>query len=201
MEQGSALLLIDVQNDFCPGGALAVRDGDLVVPPLNRAAGRFAAAGLAVLASRDWHPAITAHFREQGGAWPPHCIQGSHGAAFHPDLQLPAGTTVLSKGSEPGSDGYSAFEGTDDSGRTLGDIVRQQGITRLYTGGLATDYCVRASVLAARDAGLEVTVLTDAIAGVEMTEGDCARALSEMAAAGAEFCTVDELLEKWGDEE
>lgn len=201
MKKNAALLIVDVQNDFCPGGALMVSNGDRVVPPLNRAAAGFSERGLAVLASRDWHPLVTRHFREQGGIWPPHCIQGSYGAAFHPGLRLPAGTLVLSKGSDPQSDGYSAFDAMDEEGRSLQDIVTLGGIMRIYIGGLATDYCVRETALAARKAGLAVTVLTDAIAGVEVTAGDCARALAEMAAAGAEFCTVDELLEKWRKEE
>src|SRR5690349_17714566 len=104
MDKDAALLIVDVQNDFCPNGALAVPGGDRVVEPLNRAAERFAAAGLPVLASRDWHPPVTRHFREYGGSWPPHCVQGSPGAAFHSGLRLPAGTVVLSKGADPEQD-------------------------------------------------------------------------------------------------
>ena len=200
MECGAALLIVDVQNDFCPGGALPVTNGNRVIPPLNRAAERFARAGLTVLASRDWHPRVTSHFREYGGVWPAHCIQGSHGAAFHQELCLPAGTLILSKGSDPESDGYSAFDAKDENGRNLNNLLILKGVIHLYVGGLATDYCVRASVLAARQAGLAVTVLTDAIAGVNLTESDSERAIAEMAAAGAEFCTVSELLETWGDQ-
>lgn len=192
MKNGAALLIVDVQNDFCPDGALAVPEGDRVVGPLNRVAGCFAAAGLPVLASRDWHPPLTRHFRESGGRWPPHCIQGSRGAAFHPALRLPEGTLVISKGSDPDSDAYSAFDGRSQDGRSFRDLLDALGIRHLYVGGLATDYCVRSSVLDARKAALEVTVLTDAIAGVEVAAGDCERALEEMGRAGAGFCTTDE---------
>jgi len=192
MKNGAALLIVDVQNDFCPDGALAVPGGDRVVGPLNRVAECFAAAGLPVLASRDWHPPVTRHFRESGGRWPPHCIQDSPGAAFHPALRLPEGTLVISKGGDPDSDAYSAFDGRSGDGRSFRDMLDLLEIRHLYVGGLATDYCVRSSVLDARKAALEVTVLTDAIAGVELAAGDCEKALEEMGRAGATFCTTDE---------
>ncbi|MCC6627977.1 MAG: isochorismatase family protein [Chloroflexi bacterium] len=183
---GSGLLLVDVQVDFCPGGALAVAEGDRVVPVLNAWTRAFLAAGRPVYASRDWHPAASAHFVAGGGTWPPHCVQGTPGATFHPALDVPAGVAVLSKGMDPAeSGGYSAFEAIDDQGNTLMDRLRRDGVRRLYVGGLATDYCVRASVLDARAAGLTVTVIRDAIRGVEVQPGDSARALAEMAAAGA----------------
>ncbi|KAA0893455.1 nicotinamidase [Oryzomonas rubra] len=191
MERGSALLIVDVQNDFCPGGALGVPDGDRVAVPLSRAAERFRGAGLPVFASRDWHPAVTRHFKEYGGMWPPHCVQGSPGAAFHPDLRLPPGTTVISKGIDPDRDSYSAFEGINDDGATLGSCLASLGVGHLYIGGLATDYCVRSSALDAVRAGLTVTLLTDCVAGVELQPGDSARALEEMAEAGVRFATVD----------
>lgn len=186
VEPDSGLLLVDVQVDFCPGGALAVAEGDRVVPVLNAWTRAFLAAGRPVYASRDWHPAASAHFIAGGGTWPPHCVQDTPGAAFHPALALPAGVAVLSKGMDPAeSGGYSAFEAVDDQGATLMDRLRRDGVRRLYVGGLATDYCVRASVLDARAAGLTVTVIRDAIRGVEVQPGDSARALAEMAAAGA----------------
>ncbi len=179
----SALLIVDVQNDFCPGGALAVPDGDRVIPVLNRAIERFSEAGLPVFASRDWHPPDTKHFRTRGGPWPPHCVAGTPGAAFHPDLRLPPGATVVSKGQDRNDDGYSAFEATTDDGRTLADDLRERGVTDLYVGGLTTDYCVRATALDARAAGFRVTVLADAVAGID--EDDSRRALDEIRAAGA----------------
>jgi len=190
MERDAALLIVDVQNDFCPNGALPVPDGDRVVEPLNRAAGIFAAEGLPVLASRDWHPAVTRHFRQYGGSWPVHCVQGTPGAAFHPALRLPLGTVVVSKGGDPEQDGYSAFEAADDAGIPLARLLAGMGVRRLYMGGLATDYCVRSSALDALRFGLGVTVLTDAIAGVDINPGDSDRALEEMRQAGARFCTV-----------
>ena len=193
MEKDAALLIVDVQNDFCPGGALPVAAGDLVVEPLNRAARLFATAGLPVLASRDWHPPISSHFRGYGGIWPTHCVQGNHGADFHPGLRLPPRTLVISKGNDPGSDGYSAFDGRGDDGRTLEEILESLGVRQLYIGGLASDYCVRSTALEAHQAGFTVTVLSDAIAGVDVSAGDSQRALDELVKAGVKFCTVDDL--------
>lgn len=192
MKKGAALLIVDVQNDFCPGGALAVPDGDRVVEPLSRIAGFFTAAGLPVLASRDWHPPVTRHFSGFGGVWPPHCVQESSGAAFHPALRLPKGALVISKGGDPDSDSYSAFDGRSTDGRSLGEILTALGVGHLYVGGLATDYCVCSSVLDARKAGLEVTLLTDAVAGVEISAGDSEKALQEMERAGAGFSTTED---------
>jgi nicotinamidase/pyrazinamidase len=191
MERDSALLIVDVQNDFCPGGALGVPDGDRVVEPLNRAAQRFAEAGLPVFASRDWHPAVTGHFREYGGTWPPHCVQGTSGADFHPGLRLPAGTMVISKGIAPDLDSYSVFEGVLEDGATLASCLATLGVSRLYVGGLATDYCVRSSALDAVRSGLGVTVLTDGVAGVDQNPGDSALALEEMVRAGVQLAAVD----------
>jgi nicotinamidase/pyrazinamidase len=187
---GAALLLVDVQNDFCPGGALPVPEGDRVIPVLNRVAQQFAAAGRPVYASRDWHPADTKHFRAFGGPWPPHCIAESRGAAFHPDLRLPTNTVVISKGQDRNDDGYSAFEGSTKDGRTLAEDLRAHGVSTLYVGGLATDYCVRASVLDARKAGIPVVVLTDGIAGIG--PDDVKRALEEMRQAGASLVAGDD---------
>ena len=189
----AALLIVDVQNDFCPGGALQIPDGDRILEPINRAAERFAAAGLPVLASRDWHPPDTRHFRDFGGPWPVHCVRNSSGAEFHPDLRLPEGTLVLSKGIDPAMDGYSAFEGVTDDGRPLATVLRELGVQSLFICGLATDYCVRQTTLEALPGGLEVTVLKDAVAGVDVTPGDSARAMEEMINAGARTATVDEL--------
>ncbi len=192
MKNDAALLIVDVQNDFCPGGALAVPDGDRVVEPLSRAAGFFSAAGLPVLASRDWHPPVTTHFAPYGGAWPAHCVEETSGAAFHPALRLPEGTMVISKGNAPDTDSYSAFDGRSADGKSLADILAALQVRHLYIGGLATDYCVRSSALDARRAGLEVTLLTDAIAGVDINSGDSENALNEMKQAGVIFRTIDD---------
>ena len=193
MPEKAALLIVDVQNDFCPGGALAVRDGDRVIAPLNAAAQLFSAASLPILASRDWHPPQTRHFRDFGGTWPIHCVAGTTGAAFHPDLQLPPETIILAKGSDPALDGYSAFEAVSPDGIPLAEFLVQLGVERLYIGGLATDYCILVTTLEARQRGLAVTVLSDAIAGVELAPGDVARALARIEEAGAHFVSVADL--------
>ena len=182
----SVLLIVDVQKDFCPGGALAVPGGDRVVPVLNRYIAEATARGVPVYASRDWHPAVTRHFQAYGGEWPPHCVQNTEGATFHPDLRLPASAVVVTKGESPDHPGYSALGGHTPDGRTLAETLRDGKIDRLYVGGLATDYCVKQSVLDARHMGLKVTVLADAIAGVDVQPGDSTRAIEEMRAAGAE---------------
>lgn len=183
----TALLVIDVQRDFCGGGALAVPDGDAVVRVINDLAARADGAGLPIYASRDWHPPVTNHFNTSGGPWPEHCVAGTPGAEFHPDLRLPAGTVVVSKGDLSGRDGYSAFDGHLDDGRPLAQALAEQGIERLIVGGLATDYCVKHSVLDARALGLEVVVVQDAIRGVDVAPGDSGRAVETMEAAGAVF--------------
>lgn len=184
----TALVLVDLQNDFLPGGALGVPGGDAVIPPLNRCAAAFAAAGRPVFATRDWHPPDHCSFREQGGPWPPHCVAGSEGAAFAPGLALPATAMVIGKGSRPEADAYSGFDGTD-----LARRLRDNGCDDLVVGGLATDYCVRATALDGLREGFEVTVLTDAVAAVDVQPGDGDRALAEMAEAGCTLTTSKEL--------
>lgn len=189
-----ALLVVDVQRDFCPGGALPVHSGDDVVGPLNAVSAAMARRGRPVFASRDWHPHHTTHFKDHGGVWPVHCVAGSDGADFHPQLVLPPGAIIVSKGQTAGDDGYSAFDGHTDSGRSLGDELSTSDVSHLIVGGLATDYCVRASVLDARKAGLQVTLLTDAVRAVDVRTGDGERALDEMRAAGARIATSAEVL-------
>ncbi len=180
-----ALVVVDVQNDFLPGGSLAVPHGDEVVEPLNRYAERFVRAGQPVFATRDWHPADHCSFQAQGGPWPPHCVQGTEGAAFAPALRLPPDTTVISKATRPDKDAYSGFEGTD-----LHDRLERLGIRRLFIGGLATDYCVLNTVKDARRLGYEVFLLTDAIRAVDVRPGDGRRAQDEMLALGAKPLTL-----------
>jgi nicotinamidase/pyrazinamidase len=191
MNNKPALLLVDVQNDFCPGGALAVPEGDRVIPALNRVIERFERDGAPIYASRDWHPPDTTHFREFGGPWPPHCVAGTPGARLHRDLRLPSGAIVISKGQDRGDHGYSAFEGTTSDGRRLEEDLRKRGVTELYVGGLATDYCVRASVIDARRAGFPVTLVEDGIAGIDRKDVD--RALEEMRRAGASMVSSGDL--------
>jgi nicotinamidase/pyrazinamidase len=188
-----ALVVVDLQNDFCPGGALAVRDGDAIVPVVNRYLERFVSAGAPVFLTRDWHPPVTTHFQAYGGVWPPHCVQGTRGAEFHPGLKLPAGAEIVSKGMDPTRDSYSAFQAEDPAGQPFPGVLTNRGVRRLYVGGLATDYCVRASVLDALNAGFEVVVLGDAIGAVDLKPGDGARAMEEIRNAGAKFATVNDV--------
>lgn len=174
-----ALVVVDVQNDFCPGGALAVHDGDQVVAPLNDLIEEFLQRGDLVVKSRDWHPVQTKHFATYGGAWPVHCVQHTHGAQFHPQLSDDPRIVVVSKGLGD-EDGYSAFENTD-----LASILREHNIEQIWIGGLATDYCVKNTVLDALRQGFRVNLLTDAMRPVDLTPGDGLRALEQMRQAGA----------------
>jgi nicotinamidase/pyrazinamidase len=188
-EVRSALLVLDVQNDFCSSGTLPVPDADRLPALLNRYIEDAIARGIPVYAARDWHPAATRHFAAYGGRWPVHCVQNTAGARFHPALRLPPETTLVSKGEDPAADGYSAFEGHTPDGTPLLQDLRRHGITHVYMGGLATDYCVRASALDALAGGLAVTVLDDALAGVDEQPGDCAHAIAEMRTRGARFAS------------
>jgi len=193
MDKDAALLIVDVQNDFCPGGALQIMDGDRILEPVNRAVERFAREGLPIIATRDWHPPLTRHFRNCGGAWPVHCVQGTPGADFHPDLLLPEGTVIVSKGTDQEQDGYSAFEAIDAAGKNLKAILAGLGVRHVYISGLATDYCVLFTGRQALQNGLQVTVITDAVAGVDIVAGDSERALQELVEGGARLITAQEL--------
>jgi nicotinamidase/pyrazinamidase len=179
LQSGDALLIVDVQNDFCPGGALAVREGDKVVPPLNEWISEAIRRGVPVFASRDWHPAGHISFKQRGGPWPPHCVQNTPGAAFHPDLNLPPNAQVISKATSPDQDSYSAFGGTD-----LAQRLRSAHVKRVWIGGLARDYCVRATALDAIREGFEVHLIVDATRAVDVNPDDGQRALEEIQRAG-----------------
>jgi len=182
-----ALLVVDVQRDFCPGGALPAPGGDRVVPRINAYLKEADRLGIAIYASRDWHPAVTSHFKQYGGEWPPHCVQDTEGADFHPRLALPETTTIVSKGGDPARPGYSAFDGRTSDGQPFVADLKRRGIEKLYVSGIATEYCVKQTVLDGLRAGLTVAVLTDAIAGIDAHPGDTDRALAEMAQQGAEL--------------
>jgi nicotinamidase/pyrazinamidase len=189
-----ALIVVDVQNDFCPGGALAVAEGDAVVPVLNEYARLFARRGEPIFASRDWHPLVTRHFRDYGGIWPIHCVQDTFGAAFHPSLALPATAEVVSKGADPTQDAYSAFQATTRDGLPLAEALRGRGVARVFVGGLATDYCVRATVLDALRHGFVASFLVDASRGVNLQPHDAERAIEEMVRAGADVTARERIL-------
>lgn len=188
----SALLIVDLQNDFCAGGALAVPDGDASVDAANRLAAAAAAAGRPVFASRDWHPSGSPHFAGQGGVWPVHCVQGTTGAELHPRLRLPEGARLVTKGdSLRDPHGYDAFDGHLDDGTPLAAALASAGVRTLVVAGLATDYCVKNSVWGARRAGLDVAVVADAIRAVDLQPGDGTAAVADMLAAGARVVSTE----------
>ena len=183
----AALIIVDVQNDFCPGGALATPGGNDIIPALNRHLDEAREREMLVYATRDWHPPVTTHFKPYGGEWPPHCVQESPGAQFHPDLKLPADAILISKGDDPAKDGYSAFDGHTRAGTSLLHDLRDRRVTTLFIAGIATDYCVKTTTLDAVQAGIDVRILKDAITGIDAHPGDVKRALDEMMHAGAQL--------------
>ena len=189
LQKDDALIVVDVQNDFLPGGSLAVPHGDEVVPVLNRYLAAFAAHALPIYATRDWHPVNHCSFKAQGGPWPPHCVAESRGAQFASNMKLPADTIVVSKATTMEKDAYSGFEGTDLDAR-----LRARMIERLFVGGLATDYCVLNTVRDARRLGYEVNLLTDAIRAVNVNPDDGNRAEEEMRRLGAKPMTMTALV-------
>jgi nicotinamidase/pyrazinamidase len=186
MQSKDALVIVDPQIDFCPGGALPVVDGDKIMPVLNQYIGKLTRAGVPIFATRDWHPEKTSHFNTGGGLWPPHCIQGSKGAQFHPDLKLPLEAIIVSAGMGSDEDGYSGFLGRDDSGARLADLLRQRRVERIFVGGLATDYCVKHTVIDGLKQGFKVVLLEDAVRGVNLRPDDSKQAIEEMVRSGAE---------------
>jgi len=193
MELEKALLISDVQNDFCPGGALAVKEGDRIIPVVNKYIQTFSKKKLPVFITRDWHPEETKHFKQFGGVWPKHCVQGTKGAEFHPDLKLPKEAIILSKGMDPQKDSYSAFQAVDSNGTWLLNLLKIFGVKELYIGGLATDYCVRWSALDALKFGFKANILTDAIKGVNLNKDDSESAIKEIVKAGAKKITFAKL--------
>jgi nicotinamidase/pyrazinamidase len=179
-----ALIVVDPQNDFCPGGSLGVPRGDEVFPVINRAMPRFRH----IFATQDWHPPEHRYFQQFGGPWPYHCLQGTQGAEFHPTLDTGPIHEVVRKGMNPELDGYSGFAGTD-----LAERLRRRGVQRVFVAGLATDYCVKVTAIEAVGHGFETYVLTDAIRPVELAAGDGMRALEAMADAGVKLIASGDL--------
>ncbi len=176
-----ALIVVDMQRDFMPGGALPVQEGDKIVPRLNQYIRLFFERGLPVFFTRDWHPPDHISFKDQGGVWPPHCVQDTEGAKFHPDLYIPPDNRfIISKGTSRDFDAYSGFQGT-----MLDQLLKERGIRRVFVGGVATDYCVKNTVLGAINLGYEAFLLLDGIKGVDVKQGDSERAIEDMLGAGA----------------
>jgi nicotinamidase/pyrazinamidase len=180
-----ALVVVDLQNDFCPGGSLAVPEGDLIVPLVNRV---LALPRLVKVATRDWHPADHISFKDQGGIWPPHCVVDTQGARFHPRVDEDRVDFAVSKGTRTEADAYSGFDGT-----SLTADLKSKGVRRIFLCGLATDYCVKATALDGKAEGLEVVVLEDAIRAVDVESGDGERAIEEMRGAGCIFMNSPEI--------
>lgn len=177
---GDALLIVDLQNDFLPGGALGVPQGDRVLAPIAQLVDLYTSHALPVFASRDWHPQDHCSFAQQGGPWPSHCVAGTPGAAFASSVKFPQETVVISKAVTAAQDAYSAFAGTQ-----LAEELARRGVRRLAVCGLATDYCVLNTVLDACALGIEVLLVTEGIAAVDVTAGDGDRAITRMLLAGA----------------
>jgi nicotinamidase/pyrazinamidase len=180
LREGDALIVVDVQRDFLPGGSLAIPAGDEVVAPLSAYIAAFDARNLPIFLTRDWHPENHCSFRNAGGRWPSHCVRGTPGADWPAELKFPVHTRIVSKGSDAVTEAYSGFSGT-----SLLTILRELGVRRLFVGGLATDYCVHDTVMDACLHGFEVVVLADAIRGVNAEPGDETRSIREMLARGA----------------
>jgi nicotinamidase/pyrazinamidase len=188
IDEHAVLVVVDVQNDFCPGGALSVSEGDKVVPILNKYVEKFRDAGAAIIFTRDWHPPDHSSFKSQGGPWPPHCVQQSEGAKFHKELVVPPRAEIVSKADKK-DDAYSFFQGTD-----LARELHQRGIERIFVGGLATDYCVKETVLDGLKNDFEVYHLDDASRGVNVHPGDSELALDQMVAQGARRITFSDVV-------
>lgn len=200
MKIDAALLIVDFQKDFCAGGTLAVPGAEEIISRLNEYGMFFNRLGLPIFASRDWHPHRSKHFRDFGGLWPVHCVQETEGAAFHEDLRLPDNTIIISKGINPKGDDYSCFSAHDDNGIPFTALLEERGISTLYVGGVATDYCIKETVLDALRYGFNAVILQDGIRGVDVSEGDSARAIAAMTSAGAETATFELVIKELSEE-
>ena len=195
IDSHTALVVVDIQNDFCPGGALSVSDGDKVVTVLNKYIQLFRSANAPIIYTRDWHPLDHSSFKAQGGPWPPHCVQGTEGAKFRPDLLPPAEGEIVSKANRK-DEAYSFFQGTDLVHRLRRLRFRlglRGGIKALFVGGLATDYCVKETVLDGLKLGFQVYYLDDASKGVNVNPDDSQLAVKEMFSKGAKKITLTDV--------
>jgi nicotinamidase/pyrazinamidase len=189
LQPSDALIVVDMQRDFMPGGALPVPQGDLIIPAINRLAARFACR----VFTRDWHPpkhlSFSARPTFKDKSWPAHCVQNTPGAGFHPSLRVDLADRIISKGTDPRQEAYSGFQGTD-----LEAWLEARNVQRVFIVGVATDYCVKATALDAQAAGFSAFVVTDAVRGVDQPAGSAAAALAELERAGVHLTTSQELL-------
>ena len=184
-----ALIVVDVQNDFMPGGALPVPNALTIIPVINRYIEIFSKAKAVVAATRDWHPPNHISFKTRGGPWPPHCIQNTWGAQFHPDLKLPKDAIIVSKGYREDKEAYSGFEDTE-----LDKLLRERGVKRVFVAGVATEYCVKATALDAIKLGYQTFVLLDAVKGIDTPKGSEQKAVDEMLEKGAVAITLSDIV-------
>jgi nicotinamidase/pyrazinamidase len=184
-----ALVIVDLQRDFCPGGALPVREGDEVIEPINGLIRKFQAEDMPVLFTRDWHPKNHCSFKSQGGIWPPHAVRDTPGAQFPPSLHVPKSATIVSKATGRDAEAYSGFQGTD-----LGARLRSMGVKDLFIAGLATDYCVKNTVIDGIGEGFRVSLVTDCVKGVNLKRTDSATAFRKMIGRGARMTTSQQLI-------
>lgn len=185
----SALIIVDVQNDFLPGGALAVPEGDTVIKPINSYVKLFDDMNRMIVATRDWHPDNHISFKERGGPWPKHCVKNTYGAEYPDSLRLPDDIIIISKAYEEDLEAYSGFEGT-----SLDEVLREAGIKRIFVSGLATDYCVRSTALDGLELGYQVVLLLDAMKGVNVTPGDSEKAVREVILKGGIGIRYEDIL-------
>ena len=183
-----ALIVVDVQRDFCPGGALPARDGNKIVRPLNRVIETFEKENLPIVFTRDWHPRNHISFKAYGGIWSPHCVKNTPGAKFHPELYIPRGAIVVNKATEPKQEAYSGFQGTN-----LATLLRTKGVKEVVIGGLATDYCVLNTAMDALENGYRATVISDCVKGVNVKRTDSATAFRRMSTRGVKTITSSRL--------
>ena len=191
MQSQQALLVVDIQNDFCPGGALGVQESDQIIPVVNKYVQQFLRKQITVFISRDWHPIKTNHFKEFGGPWPTHCVQNTTGGDFHPDFQIPESAIILSKGNDPQLDGYSVFDAVDFNNQPFSEVLKKMAINELFICGIATDYCVRFTALDALKSGFKVNILVDAIKGVDLEASK--KTIDEIIAKQAKIKTFAEI--------
>jgi len=180
-------VVVDFQNDFCPGGVLAVPGADAIIPAVNTYIRMFSSAGLPVVFTRDWHPPDHSSFREHGGPWPAHCVRGTHGAQIHDDIAIPPRAIFIDKGTDRESEGYSGFESTP-----LEEKLRRLGVRRIFVAGLATDYCVKHTALDALERGFDVVLLLDATKGIGLKDGDIEGSIEQVVKAGGHTASIDQ---------